>query len=371
MKKLLRLSAGFAACVLAVSPAWADETSDATPADAVADDGLAQAEEEADAEASTEEVAVEASTEEEEEGSLIAPFSVSFSIRDSFTVGAIFRDPETVNNYNLMSFRLGGSYATPVDTLSVGLTLSLSKFTTDAGGETYQREARFGDIEIGAEYGTIWSDEEVTGLNLGGSFGFTLPTSDASQFTNLYTSMGLGFELSRSFGDLTIATGIEVGKDFHEHTSVVADLEDYDLDVIARDGGAENIGEAQIALDTGVLSEWMLGNSLSLSYRWFEGFSTSLAFTFRNYWTYDNGTITQDDEFTSEFADPGRGHAQTMTGSIGARYAFLEYFSAGLSLSTTQQPLTADNQSVRFPFWDFETGNLSNTTLALSLSASY
>jgi hypothetical protein len=249
--------------------------------------------------------------------------------------------------------------------------MSYSKVLTESGGSTFQREGRFGDIGIRGSYGSIFEDTEYTGINLSGSLGFRLPTSDASQFTNLITAVSAGIGLSRSFGDLSISYGLSAGKNFHEYTSIVADLTDYPLDVIARDGGTENIGEALVALDAGVLTEWSLSHSLSLSYGWFEGFSTTLSFGFADFWTYDNGTIGRDDELTSPFAVPGRGHGQSMSGDIDVSYSFLDYFSTSLTLSTSQEPLTADNQSVRFPFFDLETANLSNTSLSLSLAASY
>lgn len=329
---------------------------------------LAQAEVEGEGSGDAE-VTIDLDAEGEEGLSAIHPFSVSLTISNSASIGAIFRDANTVTNYDLLSFGFGVGYETPVDGLSLSLDASYSKFLTEAGGSTFVREGRFGDIGVGASWAFYtW---EATGLSFSASAGFSLPTSDVSRFTNLYTSTSLGLGVSRAFGDLRIAYRIGAGKDFHRDTTVVADLSDYQLQVLARDGGIENIGEAQVALDTGVLPEWSLSHNLSLSYSWFTGFSTSIGFGFSDFWTYDNGTITQRDEFTSPLAVVGRGHGQSMRGSLSASYAFLDYFSAGLSFTTSQQPLTADNRRVRFPFWDLETGNLQNTSVSLSLSASY
>jgi hypothetical protein len=305
-----------------------------------------------------------------EEASLIAPFSVSLGIDNVFSIGALLRDEFTVTNYNLMVFGLSGTYSSDIAGLSASLSMSLTKFLTESGGSVFQNEARFGDISLSGSYGGFVT-EENTGISLSASLSARIPTSDASRFTNLVTAVSPGLSLSRSFGSLSLRYGFGFKYNFYENTSVVADLEDYDIAVLARDGGSENIGEAQIALDTGVLTEYSFRNSLSMTYGWFEGFSTTLSFSLADAFTYDNGTITADDEFTSEFAVPGRGHSQTMTGSISASYSFADYFSAGLSLSTTQLPLTADNQSVRFPFFDLETGNLSNTEMGISLGASY
>lgn len=383
MKKSMTVARSTAIWVvlsLVLSPAWAS-ASDSVPADGAdamdaedTDAPLAQGPDAAaadDAAASDEVALSDDAADAEESRSLIDPFSVSFSVTDTFSLGSVFRDRETVTNYNLLIFGLSGSYRTPVPSLSTSVSLSLTKYTSNAGGSVNQREARFGDIGLGISYGSIWSDPDNTGLNLSGSLGGSIPTSDASRFTNLRTRLSLGFGLSRSFGDLTISFRTSASKNFHRDTSVVADLDDFQLDIFARDGGSENIGEAQIALDTGVLSEWGWSNALSLSYVWLPGFSTGISFSLNNNWTYDNGTITERDTLTSPNANPGRGHGQSMTGAFSASYGFLDYFAVGAELSTSQPVKTADNQSVRFPFFDLETGNLQNTSFALTLSASY
>lgn len=338
-------------------------------AEAEAGDDLAQVEDVASDEGD-DEVVLEDEVAEEEGGSLIAPFSVNLSISNTVSLGTLFRDKYSVTNYDVLSFGFGVGYATPVDGLNLSLSAGYSKYLSEAGGSVQQREGRWSDMGLGASYG-LWSDPDFTGLSLSSSLGFTIPTSEMSRFTNLRTAVRMGLGLSRSFGDLSLSYGISFKKNWHRDTSVVADLDQYDLDVLARDGGLEQLSETQVALDTGVLSSFSLSNSFSVSYGWFEGFRTSISFSFSDSWTYDNGTITANDEFTSENAVVGRGHGQSMSGSISASYAFLDYFSAGISMSTSQQPLTADNQRVRFPFFDLETGNLSATSLSVSLSAAY
>jgi len=373
------------ALAVGASPALAQTGDASTTADTgSADDGaqVAQADEDG-AEAAGEEVTLsadegdaegEVSLEEleEDEGTLIAPFSVSASVNNRVGMGVIAgRDSNTVTNSYLMSFGFNLGYQTPHDPLSMGLGFSASKFLTEFGGSTRQREARFGDIGFSLSYAPIWSDPDFSGLSLSGSLGMTIPTSESSRFSNLRTSLAPSLSLSRSFGDLSLRLGVSGSKSFHRDTTIVADTEDFLIDALARDGGSELIGADQIALDTGVLTEWTQSTSFSVGYSWFTGFNTSISFSFSNFWTYDNGTISSGDEFTSENAQAGRGHGQSMTGSFGASYAFLDHFSASLRFSTSQQPLTADQQRVRFPFWDLETGNLQNTSMSFGLSASY
>ncbi|MBN1946429.1 MAG: hypothetical protein JW797_12190 [Bradymonadales bacterium] len=371
MKELLAVTAGVFLLVLVTSSTWAQEPLSSEESVAPASPATTDATVQTAEPIALEQTATEAEDEEEESKTFIHPFSLSASISNTFSLGAIFRDEYTVQNYDLMSFGLSGSYQTPHDPLSLSLSIGFNKFLTESGGSTYQREGRFGDMDLSASYAPIFTDEWYTGISLSGGLSITIPTSRYSRFTNLYTSLSPSLSLSRSFGKLSLRYGFAFSKNFHEHTTVVVDLTDYRLDILARDGGAENIAEGQIALDTGVLSSFSISNSFSISYSWFSGFSTALSFGLSDYWTYDNGTITQQDEFTSPNAVPGRGHGQGMNGSISVSYSFLDYFSTSLAMSTSQEPLTADHQSVRFPFFDLETGNLQNTSITLSLSASY
>lgn len=379
MKRLFSMIAIFALVFSLSSFAVAQETvadAEVEPVQDQEEDQAAQAEEVATDEVASdeeadEEVVLADEDGDEEEGSLIAPFSLSFSLTNTFGIGSLARDSFTVTNYDALSFGFGASYSTPVDSLSLSLGAGYTKYLTEAGGSVQQREGRFGDISVSARHGSVFRDEEFTGINISASLSGKIPTSEMSQFTNLRTAISAGIGLSRSFGDLSISYSFGFKKNFHRDTSVVADLDSYQLDVFARDGGNESISEAQVALETGVLSSYSFSNTLSLSYSWFSGFSTSLSFNFSDSFTYDNETITLNDEFTSPNAVVGRGHGQSMTGSISASYSFLDYFGASISLSTSQQPLTADNQSIRFPFWDLETGNLSATSLSAGLSASY
>lgn len=225
---------------------------------------------------------------------------------------------------------------------------------------------------------------------MSGSMGWTIPTSRASRFEGLRTGVSTGLSFSRSFGSLSLSYSFGFYKNFHRATSITVDCTDIEqgclvsndsgetkgsddvvLDIIAREGGTENIDSDTIALDTGVLGSFGFSNSLSMGYSWFPGFSTRVSLGFSDNFTYDNGTITTQDEFTSPNAITGRGHSQGMSGSLSASYSFLDHFSLSLGFSTGQSPLTSDNRRLRFPFWDLETGNMSRTSTSLTLAGSY
>ena len=347
-----------------------------------------QSEEEATSDQEGESVTVEEEAEEEESGSILGPVSVNASVTNIVSMGTLFRDQYTVTNYDLLSFGMGASYSSPVEGLGFSLGMGFSKYLTEAGGSIYQREARFGDMSAGMSYGPIFSTER--GLSMSGSMGWTIPTSRASRFEGLRTGVSTGLSFSRSFGSLSLSYSFGFYKNFHRATSITVDCSDIEqgclvsndsgetkgsdevvLDIIAREGGTENIDSDTIALDTGVLGSFGFSNSFSMGYSWFPGFSTRISLGLSDNFTYDNGTITTRDEYTSPNAITGRGHSQGMSGSLSASYAFLDHFSLSLGFSTGQSPLTSDNRRLRFPFWDLETGNMSRTSTSLTLAGSY
>ena len=164
-------------------------------------------------------------------------------------------------------------------------------------------------------------------MNISGGVDASIPTSQASRFEGLRTSIGANLGLSRSFGDVTLSYTLGANKNFHRATSVVFNNDRYDIDVLLRQNDVSRVSDALVALDTGVLGEWSVSNSLNLGYRfWDTGLSASLGFTLSDSFTYAADAIAEDDEFTSQFAEPGRGHSQIMIGSIGLGYRFLEHF---------------------------------------------
>jgi len=128
---------------------------------------------------------------------------------------------------------------------------------------------------------------------------------------------------------------------------------------------------SDVIAEGGVLPEMSMGHRFGVSYSILDQLKFSVGFGFSDAWTYDNGSITQEDEFTAENADTGRGHSQMTNGSIGLSYTPFRYLTASLSLSSSQPWKTADNQGYRFPFFDFE-GTANNfTNIRFGLSGRY
>lgn len=295
------------------------------------------------------------------------PVNFNFSVGTRASLGQMFRDEYTVTNQTLLSFGYGVSY-TVADRHTLSLGGSATKFVT-AGGTTELYEGRIGDLSLSYSPGPLYT---IPGANirLTGGLSATIPVSRASRTDRLYTSLGANLGLSRTFFErLTLSYGFGVSKNFNRYMTTV--LDSRELDILARSGGNEQLAGALVAADTGILGEWGLSNSLSLRYAFPFGLSTGMSFSLSDSFTYADSSILSDDEFTSPYARPGRGRAQVMSGGFNASYAFLGNFSVSGNLSTSQAPKTADNQRFRFPFFDTQSGNLSYTSVGLTLAMNY
>lgn len=296
------------------------------------------------------------------------PFTIGGGISMVTNVGSLVRPNAQTTDSVSLNFSTNLSYSFESDTV-LAVYAGLQKFVTPHG-LVRQYEARFGDISIAASQPNFYTIPGAD-ISLTGSLSGSIPTSDFSRFSGLMTSIDGSLVAARSFGRLSLSYSFGVTKNFHRYTSVVFNPERYEADALVRGTGAENISETLVAITTGVLPEWSVSNSLSASIRLPANFSTQVGFSLSDSFTYATDSITAEDDLQSEFAEPGRGRSQAMSGRIGLGYRFLNRFSAGVSLSTGGPPKTADNSRFRFPFWDFQGGNLQYTSLSLSLSGSY
>ena len=303
------------------------------------------------------------------ERALGVPLSVSASARASATLGHFFRDTTVARNGMASIYGLGVNYRL-MPSVSASLSMSYLQYLSAYGGSQRRYEGRFQDMGLSLSHASIFR-ESWSGINLSGGLSGVIPTSASSQFTGLYTSLSASATLSRGIGPVSLSLTNSFSKNFHRYTSIVADLDRYPIDALARADSPERITETRIALDTGLLTSHSLSHSLSANYRVWSTLSLGLSFGLNHSWTYDNGTITREDEFTNPNARVGRGFRQGMSGGLSASYGFLDYYGVSFSLSTNQSPLTADNRRVRFPFWDFQSGNLQYTSASLGLSASF
>lgn len=308
----------------------------------------------------------EAGVEEEAEEEAL-PIGASVSLGGSFGAATLLSDSQyTQTDYFASNIGVSASYR-PIDEISLGLGIGYSKYLTD-DGSVFKREGRLSDTSLSVGWAG-WT-EENTGLRFGAGASASFPTSKASQFQRRYLGTGVNGSISRGFGGLSLSYSLGFSKNFHEFTSPVADPDQ--VDILARNNGTENV-TADLVASGGVLNSYSVTNSFNLGFGFLERFNAGLGLTFIDGWTYDNGTITKRDELTADNAVVGRGHSQTMVGSLslGYRPHGVDWLSTGIAATTAGAPLTNDQKGLRFPWWDFENGIAARTSVSMRVSASY
>lgn len=373
----------------------------------VADETLAQSDDDGETEATVEEDGEEGAEEVAEEGGDGLPISLSAGVRVSVPAGLLrpnlpnFEHSESVRAG--FSFGVGYSIADKVDAnLGFGVSQCLNQrcggtqrsfiqndvpdaaFEGDDPSELRNYETRISDFNLGFGYGPIYRIPRAD-ISISSSLGFTIPVSKTSRrFTNLYTAVSPGLSFGFSRGNFSAGYSFSFTKNFNQYRVPVlneARLNE-DLDIFSRDGNAEQVSTTATALQYGYLTEWSLANSFNLSYGWFKGFRTSLGFTLAEGFTYrmsegetailENGDPLSPNQFDSANARSGsRGRSQTMVGSLSASYSFLDHYSTSLSVTTAQAPLTDDSRRVNFPFWDTNAANLQSTSVSLGFNWRY
>ena len=302
-----------------------------------------------------------------------APINVSAVVQGTFGAASVLSENEyTQTDFFQLSNSLSVNWlVNPKWTVS--LSGGYSKFLTRTGGINEQYEGRFQDTSLSASIFPLYV-EEYTGIIFTSGASLSFPTSDLSQQQNLYTSASGSITAIKPVGGMILVYSFGATKNFHKYTSATVDADE--VDAIARNGGAEDLEANEVAID-GVLPSFGINNTFLIIYNVFPKFQLRASLSYSDSWTYDNGTITEEDEFTNENAVAGRGHSQFVSGGFGARYLLLgdSFFgrslSARLQFTTNGQPLTDDGSGVRFPFWDFENGQANRTNVTLGFAGTF
>ena len=153
---------------------------------------------------------------------------------------------------------------------------------------------------------------------------------------------------------------------FHRYQNRVVDTSDFDFPPTVRSGGAEALGGALLATGVGN-AQWQLLHGVGVTFAT-KGFYA--AFNWFLLQTYGYQHFSKDSQ-ASPYGVDGRARLDLMVGAIELGYSVNRYFTIALGSSTLQSPLTANNQSVRFPFWDTTNGSANRQTFYLDLVGSF
>ena len=296
-------------------------------------------------------------------------WGVNAAIGFDLGLGAFTKDEYARKVRSRFTMTLGGYYTIPVIDTDIHLETGFSQWMSKAGGSNGKYEFRWSDTTIGLSR-EIWSYKSGEfSVAFNADLSFVLPTSKASINANLYTSIVPSLAASIKLWRFSLAYGITYSYNAHKYTSVTLDPDD--IDVLSRSTGNEIIDSHNIAIG-GVLAEHDLANQFVLGIECIRKvLDLSVGFAFADSWTYDNGTITSDDEFVGKHAKVGRGHSQYSQGSLVLSYKPIKYATVSFGMVSTQPWKTADNKTLRFPWFDTESPSKNYTKFLLSATFQY
>lgn len=277
-------------------------------------------------------------------------------------------DPSNAYDRWNLAFSLSPSYDFG-DYLSVSANVAWTQQMLAGGGINEPNELRFQDVGLDLSWPGYTFKTVPVSVDAGLSFSF--PTSDTSQTASLIVGTSLGGSVSyKLFDTVTLSYNTSVGKDFHEYTSPVLDDEEIGAEnSLWRAGGSERVGAGLLAID-GVNTEWAWSNGISASFPVWDELRFSAAYTFSTYWTYD---VLRRDEFSSEYAEDGRGVGQSVMTSVTLSYPIpgVDGLSVSSGIRTSQQAKTDDNRSYNFPFWNVDGAAANASQIRASVRYTY
>jgi hypothetical protein len=268
--------------------------------------------------------------------------------------GTFVADPYARNPYFAWAVSIVPAYY-PIPALTLALHAKLAQELTQSDVDTYHYQPVFYDMQARVRYTppTI----PVAEINSVVEVRVYMPTSEVSRYETLILGAMARWAFFRTFGPIVIAYGGSFRKNFHQYQSPVLDA-GKDPMIYSRVGGAEDLRGSNTAIAGNNVS-YAIQNALSLSYVPLAKLAISLSYGMANAWTYK---VYPEDDMTSPYADGGRGQRDTAFGGLDLWYRFDQRFSLSAGVFTSASPKTDDNQSYRFPFYDF-TSTASNLTM--------
>lgn len=222
---------------------------------------------------------------------------------------------------------------------------------------------------------TMNADGKSEAMKLPGGFGFSaglgveLPVSRDAKFATRWLKIASSISLKRAIGIVTVAYGSSFAKNFNQYPNRVLHNEPGSPGVLPRQGGAEGVGPSDVLL--GIQnSSFFFRQSLSVDIKASDRLSFAAGYYIFNNFGYQS---FPKDEYTSEYAKPGRMRRDTQWGTLDVSYSLGEdkLTSVSLGTFTASPPYSADNKTLRFPFWDFRSLSDNYSSVSVGLARSF
>jgi hypothetical protein len=209
------------------------------------------------------------------------------------------------------------------------------------------------------------------GIKLTATLAATLPTSRASHFQTRVLGLTPGVSLVKSdlfHGRLGLVYAFGLTKNFNRLTTTSVDAVNFPS--LARPDGPELLsGQSEIATGT-VNTAFALRNTLAVNWLPTSRVAVSLTYVLYNNFKYNDYPA---DSWTAPYAKPGRGRSDVQWGLVSVGYTVdhdQKWTVSALAL-TASPPWSADNQTLRFPFFDFRSAADNYTSISLSVNRAF
>jgi hypothetical protein len=225
--------------------------------------------------------------------------------------------------------------------------------TNDPNG----RRTDLSDIDLQLAYDDLYT---FGPLSFSARTSLALPTSRDSRATDNLFTFGLGGRAKLALDPFSAGLGLSFHKLFP--TAEASVLEAVEAEARER-GGVSVIRCASFRRDTclllsGFVPSWRSAIDLEAGFEfpWIEGLSASIGAGYQYSRRYgrepDRHTSPKVDEDGTRIAD-GINEGDTTSGSIELAYQLDDRLSFAFGVTSQQPARTADNKSLRFPFYDF------------------
>lgn len=285
-----------------------------------------------------------------------APFAVSAKLESGVGQGSFVADDYARNPYVAWAASFLPAYY-PLPKLTLSAFVKVAQEITNSDIDTERQQFLWYDVQLRARYmpGTI----PLLGIQTLTEARAYLPTSLVSRYETLVVGALARVVLIRDVGPFSIGYSGSFRKNFHRYqTPAVDENSGSPPPLYARAGGAEDLRGSTVAIGSNNVS-FAFSNLLFVSYGPLRDLSLTLYYGIANAFTYAHH---DKDELSSPYATGGRGQRDTAYGGFEIWYRLNERLSFSAGVFTSATPKTEDNQSFRFPFYDF---NSTATNLTL------
>lgn len=317
-----------------------------------------------------EEVVEEETAEQEApaDDSADSPFSASVLAEVSIGAGTLTPGPAGRPYVNLLT-RVRGSYRFEDLGLELGLSFSVNVNAVENAdsGNTVPHQVKPGDLRLTADLDGLLTWDAI-GLEVLPSVSLSLPTSLESIHVGKLFGVTAGVSVAvEPLAWLYADVRTSFTKNVNLTTHAVLEADRFDVAPLSRAGGAEAIAEGRVAI-AGGLTSWYAVWGAGVTFTPVERFSILIDFEMLHLFSYDTIPL---DAYSSPYAHEGRGQSDLMYGTIELAYALIEGLSLALGTVVEQEPLSADNTSPRFPWWDTTNGSANRQVFYVDVIGSF